>query len=151
MTNRYNAIPVLFSIRIRQCFHRKLFLSSNRIFTIKWTLISINLRYTYGGQIDPQGYEFIYNFVKYGDKQWRIQGGATGGHGPPKNKFLDPPVNSEGSHSVRLLMQFSNFHIFPLFPNCNFAGYITARNKRFANKLMWIFACRNRFEKFAIQ
>ena len=25
--------------------------------------------YTYAGQIDPQGYEFICNFVKYGDKK----------------------------------------------------------------------------------
>ena len=28
-----------------------------------------NLRYTYGGQIDPQGYKFIYNFVKCGDNK----------------------------------------------------------------------------------
>ena len=32
-------------------------------------MLYFNLRYTYGGQIDPQGYEFIYNFVKYGDKK----------------------------------------------------------------------------------
>ena len=33
------------------------------------SLLYINLGYTYGGQIDPQGYEFIYNFVKNGDKE----------------------------------------------------------------------------------
>ena len=44
--------------------------------------------------------------------------------------------------SNRREMQFSNFHIFSLFPNCDFAGYIEARNKRFANKLMSILACR---------
>ena len=30
---------------------------------------NFNLRYTYEGQIDPQGYKFIYNFVKCGDNK----------------------------------------------------------------------------------
>jgi len=28
----------------------------------------INLRHAFGGRIDPQGYDFICNFVKYRDK-----------------------------------------------------------------------------------
>jgi len=28
-----------------------------------------NLRHTFGGQIEPQGYDFICNFIKYGSKK----------------------------------------------------------------------------------
>ena len=52
--------------------------------------------------------------------------------------------------SYRREMPFRNFHIFTLFPNCNFAGYIEARSKRFANELVTILACSDRYEILSI-